>query len=187
MSLRFSLLGLIGLVTLSALACAALVKPGPGWLSVVVSLTAAAVGAQALRAMFARGESRAAAVGWLVFAVGYLAVSLGPWLGQHVGPQLASSKALALAQVRWRKEDPTATQSQYEQQMIQQLWGLDYMGSTGRWNLSGIPVAAPLVPNVRPVNCFQLSGHWLFAWLAGWLGAVLAGHFQRRRGADAGA
>ena len=28
------------------------------------------------------------------------------------------------------------------------------------------------------VNCFQLSGHWLFAWLAGLLGAVLAVAFS---------
>jgi hypothetical protein len=31
------------------------------------------------------------------------------------------------------------------------------------------------------VNYFQLSGQWLFAWIAGWIGATIAGqcHLQR--------
>lgn len=180
MNLRFSLLGLIGLVTLSALACAALVTPGPGWLSVVVTLTAAAAGAQTLQAMFTRGESRAAAVGWLVFTVGYLAVAVGPWLGRQVGPQLATSKGLVYAQVQWRKEDPGTVPAASERLMIQQVWG-DVLTS-GAYNVNtSIPVVPLHFQQARPVNCFQLSGHWLFAWLAGWLGAALAVHFQRRR------
>jgi hypothetical protein len=182
MSLRFSLLGLIGLVTLSALASAALVKPSPGWLSVVVSLTAAAAAVQFLRAIVCAGPRRAAAVGWLVFAVGYLAIALGPWLGQHAGPQLASSKALAYAQEKWRKEDASAAATaQYEWLKSQQIWNRTLLGST--WSYVDVNDGAITISpasQVAAVNCFQLSGHWLFAWLAGWLGAVLAAHFQRR-------
>ena len=64
-----------------------LVQPGSGWLSVVVSLTAAAFGWQVLRVWLAAGGSRAAAAGWLLFAVCYLALALAPWLRQTVGPQ----------------------------------------------------------------------------------------------------
>jgi hypothetical protein len=175
-------LGLIGLVTLSALACAALVNPGPGWLSVVVSLTAAAVAVQLLRTIFANGQSRAAAVGWLVFAIGYLAITTGPWLGQHVGPQLASTKALVHAQVNWREEDPSAAVAEYERLYQQQIWGHVLIGNSRSFIdvNNGVPVVAAGMPQAAAVNCFQLSGHWLFAWLAGWLGAALAVHFQRR-------
>lgn len=181
MSLRFSLLGLIGLVSLSALACAALVQPGPGWVSVVVTLTAVAVGVQILRAIFAARATQAAAVGWLVFVVGYLAVALGPWLGQHVGPQLISTKGLFYAQVNWRKEDPAAQLVQ-PQPRYDNAWQtlLDGTSSTIQFNSPwGLPLV--LQPQVSSVNCFQLSGHWLFAWLAGWLGATVATHFQRRK------
>jgi hypothetical protein len=183
MSLRFSLLGLIGLVSLSALACAALVQPGPGWLSVVVTLTAVAVGVQILRAVFAPNAVRAAAVGWLVFVVGYLAVALGPWLGQHVGPQLLSTEGLAYAQVNWRKEDPSAPVVQQQLGYNNNVWQTLLDGTSGTIQFNNGPWAIPLVvqPQATSVNCFQLSGHWLCAWLAGWLGAAVATHFQRHR------
>jgi hypothetical protein len=31
-----------------------------------------------------------------------------------------------------------------------------------------------------PVNCFRASGQWLFAWVAGWLGAAIAVMLRRR-------
>jgi hypothetical protein len=181
MSLRFSLLGLIGLVTLSALGCAALVTPGPGWLSVVVSLTVAAIAVQLLRAIIGAGQVRAGAVGWLVLAVGYLAIAVGPWFAQHVGPQLASSKALHYAQVNWRKEDPAAAMNQYLQLMNQQLWGRIISGSSWSYIDFNNGIASVPVAHVTSVNCFQLSGHWLFAWLAGWFGSLLATHFHRQK------
>src|SRR5262245_57859282 len=104
MSLRFSLLGLVALVSFAGLASAALVRPGPQWLSLVVTLTVVMIVAQSLRAVLQDGESRAAAIGWLLFAVAYLALTIGPWLGSVVGPNLLSSQALNYAQVQWRKE-----------------------------------------------------------------------------------
>jgi hypothetical protein len=149
----------------------------------VVTLTAVAVGVQVLRAFFAASAARAAAVGWLVFVVAYLAVALGPWLGQHVGPQLITTKGLAYAQLNWRKEDPSAPvvqqQPNYDFNVWQTMLGGSY--STITLNNSG-GLALPLVVQspATAVNCFQLSGHWLCAWLAGWLGAAVATHLQRR-------
>jgi hypothetical protein len=176
MSLRFSLLSLIGLVSWAALACAALVHPGAGWLSVVVSLTAAAIVWQALVAINGRSASRAAAAGWLLFAIGYLAVARGPWLGQVVGPQLISTQALNYAQVNWRKEDPNPAVVQPQQWMDPAAYNPLIFSNT-----LSFPVAIATPPQPPAINTFQLAGHWLIAWLAGWLGAAVAGHCYRGR------
>jgi hypothetical protein len=195
MMLRFSLLQLVGLVSLAGLASAALVHPGPGWLSVVVTLTVAVIAVQTLRAVLLAGEARAAAIGWLLFAVAYLALAVGPWLGEQVGPSLLSSKALAYAQAQWRKESSDDYSAEYLRRInINQLaaptiydgtsntlvWTTDvnvntwgYGQPSGSWwqvNSAG----------ASPVNCFRVSGHWLFAWVAGWLGAAIAVMLQRR-------
>ena len=194
MSLRFSLLGLIGLVTLASLGCAALVQPGPRWLSVLVTLTAAAVIWQSLRAVLQNGYTRAAATGWLVFTIVYLAFVLGPWLRVHVGPQLLSSKTLVYAQVQWRKEDPNAFVTTVQPVSV---WSdisgvvdwngiVDGTSSTifGGGGLALFPY--PLqVSQPGNVNYFQLSGQWLFAWVAGWVGATIAAHCWRQRQASA--
>jgi hypothetical protein len=191
MSLRFSLLGLLGLVTLASLGCAALVQPGPRWLCVLVSLTAAAVIWQSLRAVLQGGQSRASAVGWLVFTVTYLALVMGPWLQTHVGPQLLSTKLLAYAQVQWRKEDlgsfgatvqPVSVWS-YSSGVVDRNNGIvDGTSSTivGSGGVAMFPY--PLqISQPGNINYFLLSGHWLFAWVAGWLGSVIAVHCWRRR------
>ena len=190
MILRFSLLQLVGFVTFAALASAALVQPGPRWLSVVVSLTAAIFVWQAVRAAVGAGESRVAAIGWLVFAAAYLALTLGPWLSEQVGPTLLSSKGLAYAQENWRKESAQDYSAQYMRQLGLDIWGMmptDGTSNTlywtdydlnGRINLTvGSPAASPAG---IPVNIFRASGQWLFAWLAGWLGAAIAVFLYRR-------
>jgi hypothetical protein len=189
MNLRFSLLGLIGLTTLAALASAALVQPGIGWTSVVVSLTVALLGWQVLRAMLTTGQPRAAATGWLLFAIAYLAVVLAPWLGSRIGPQLLTSRALTYAQVNWRHEEPGAG--------VQTPHWLDWNGrvnintpiydgtsSTILLNydyLTPTPTSmyGPAPDPTASANYFQLSGHWLCAWIAGWLGSLLAVQFHR--------
>jgi hypothetical protein len=196
MMLRFSLLQLVGLVSLAGLASAALVHPGPGWLSVVVTLTVAVIAGQTLRAVLLVGEARAAAIGWLLFAVAYLALAVGPWLGEQVGPSLLSSKGLAYAQVQWRKESSEeAYSADYLRRLSLDLTGVptiyDGTSNTLVWTTevnvntwgygqpSGLwwPVNAAAA---SPVNCFRVSGHWLFAWVAGWLGAAIAVMLQRR-------
>lgn len=189
MSLRFSLLGLLGLVTLASLGCAALVQPGPRWLCVLVTLTASAVVWQTLRVVVQQGQAQAAATGWLLFAIGYLALVLAPWLQVHVGPQLLSTRSLAYAQVRWRKEDPASFVTTLQPVSV---WS-DISGTVD-WNgivdgtsstiLSGggfAPFPFPVqVTQPGNVNYFQLSGQWLFAWIAGWIGATIAVQCQRR-------
>ena len=189
MSLRFSLLGLIGFTTVAALASAALVQPGIGWTSVVVSLTVATLAWQVLRLLLTSGESRSRAVGWLVFALGYLALVLGPWLSANIGPRLLSSRALNYAQVNWRHEDPAGGLAEYQRRISLDLFGVPMVDGTsstlwidpsGSWTTQIDYGSGTFIVNPVGANHFQLSGHWLSAWLAGWLGAVLAVQFQRR-------
>lgn len=187
MSLRFSLLSLIGLTTLAGLASAALVQPGVGWTSVIVSMTVALLGWQVLRAMLTTAESRAAATGWLLFAVAYLAVTFAPWLGARIGPQLLSSRGLNYAQANWRQESTSANPAQ-AQQWLDLNWNGRTNVNTSTFLLNYdylAPTSAgmfgPATDPAANANHFQLSGHWLCAWVAGWLGSVLAVHFQRRR------
>lgn len=193
MMLRFSLLQLVGLVSLAGLASAALVHPGPGWLSVVVTLTVAVIAVHTLRAVLLAGKARAAAIGWLLFAVAYLALAVGPWLGEQVGPSLLSSKGLAYAQAQWRKESTDAYSEEYLRRLSLDLTGVptiyDGTSNTLVWatgvDVNGWGYGQPSWWQVNsasasPVNCFRVSGHWLFAWVAGWLGAAIAVMLQRR-------
>jgi hypothetical protein len=186
MTLRFSLLGLIGLTTLAGLASAALVQPSAEWTSVVVSLTVAAVGWQVLRAIFCTGPARAAARGWLVFAVGYLAVALGPWLSSHLAPQLISSKALVYAQMHWRKESLPQQNAPYYNVLTDFNWNGVYDGTSSTiwidpgWNGRYSAISSGVDPNA-PANYFQFTGHWLCAWLFGLVGSVVAAQLHRWR------
>jgi hypothetical protein len=187
MSLRFSLLSLLGLVTLASLGCAALVQPGPRWLSVLVTLTVTAVIWQTLRAALLMGPARAAAVGWLTFVVSYLALAIGPWLATNVGSQLLSTRSLVYAQVNWRKEDPASFVTVVQPVSVWSDSGtvnwngiVDGTSSTIVTSTGGVAFPYPLqVTQPGSVNYFQLSGQWLFAWIAGWIGATIAVHCHR--------
>jgi hypothetical protein len=187
MNLRFSLLSLIGLTTLAGLASAVLAKPSAEWLSVVVSLTVGAIFVQTFRALLFRGPSRAAAVGWLFFVTAYLALTIGPWLSTQFGPQLLTSQGLAYAQVHWHQDSPPAYINDVRRVNVNQVW-IDLI-SGGRANTlmyaNGLWTTGSDALMASP-NHFQLSGHWLCAWLAGWLGAALATHFHAKsRGGSA--
>jgi hypothetical protein len=190
MNLRFSLLGLIGLTTFAGLASAALVQPSIGWASVIVSLTGAMLCWQVLRVILTAGESRAAAIGWLLFAIGYLAIVMGPWLSTYLGPSLLSSRGLVYAQVQWHKlpidsGNPQAIQL-YDWNgriNINSINGID-IDSTSNTILmdSGwisYPAGSGVAESATAAHHFHLAGHWLFAWVAGWLGGLVAVQLQR--------
>lgn len=183
MTLRFSLLGLLGLTSFAAFACAALARPDPGWLSVIVSVTALIAVLQLLRAVLLSGECRAAAAGWLLFACAYVALFAGPWLNANFAPQLLTSKGLAFAQARWRKDQP--------QPQVQLVNGYVDPGYS-TWfdpNIINTNVLTVVSTNTYPATTgdsaipgvlFLLTGQWLSAWVAGWIGAAVAVHLYRR-------
>ena len=188
MNLRFSLLGLIGFTTFAGVASAALAQPSYIWTSVVVSLTGALFAWQVLRTILCTDDSRAAAIGWLVFSVGYLALVLGPWLSSHLGPNLLTSRGLVQAQVEWHKMPLNQPDGQamplFDWFGRTNVNGLPYFDGTGSTLFmdSGwvsYPADSGLVSNAAASQQFHLSGHWLFAWIAGWIGAVVAVQLQR--------
>lgn len=188
MNLRFSLLGLIGFTTFAGVASAALAQASFFWTSVVVSSTAALLAWQMLRAILCAGEHRAAAVGWLVFAIGYLVLVQSPWLSNHVGPNLLTSRGLVEAQVEWHnlpvnpvEGQPTPLVNWVGRVNVNGLPQFDTTGST-LWIDSGwvtYPADSGLVANGVNGQQFHLAGHWLCAWIAGWVGAVIAVQLQR--------
>jgi hypothetical protein len=187
--MRFSLLTLIALTSVAGLACAALAKPSGDWLTVIVTLTALAYIVQVLRAILLTGAARASALGWLLFATAYLALALGPWSGQHVGPSLLSSRALLAAQTRWLPEARdvdlafTLTGSSLVAASSPQ-YTININSNTSYAILDSYLQALSIadVPprSLSPAGLFHWSGHWLCAWLAGWLGAAIAAAAQRR-------
>jgi hypothetical protein len=193
MKFRFSLLGLLGLTTLCGLAAGALVQPSSLWLSLIVSLTVLAIIVQTVRVLLAEGQSRAAAVGWLLFAVSYLAIALGPWLSANLGPQLATSRGIDFALERIPASDANLSYSGDQSGNVFQTPRFN-LNSVNTVNASGLDVnydvlvANQLVTNMSGLvgheyrrYYFTHSAHWLAAWLTGWLGAAIAVQLASRR------
>lgn len=183
MSLRFSLLGLIALVSVAGLASAALVTPSAWWLSIVVSLVALVLIIQLVRTALATGPSRASAIGWLLLASSYVALTQAPWLKDQIGRQLLTTKAIVYAQVHWRKESAEMPYDAYLRQLAVNPWGWGEVASGATLTVDNSAIWMTYAVNdlmaPQGVNYFQLSGQWLWTLAAGWLGSVLAGCFYR--------
>ena len=190
MNLRFSLLGLISLVSVAGLASAALVTPGAWWLSIVVSLVALVLIIQLVRAALTTGQARASAIGWLLVACSYVALTQAPWLKDQIGRQLITTKALVYAQAQWRKESADVPYDAYVRRLTLDPWGWGQVASGATLTVDNAAVWTTYALNdqglaiPQPANHFQLSGQWLWTLGAGWLGSVLAGLFYRRRDAS---
>jgi len=180
---KFSLRSLIVVTAFAGLASAALAKPSGDWLTVVVSLAAITFVIQILRALFQSGESRAAAAGWLLFATAYLLLVFAPWTRAQIGPGLLSSQALSVVR-------PQATPPPTDIDLALSWTGSTIIGNSSAYTInvnSNTSYALmqsllqPSPPNeLIHATFFYLSGHWLSAWLAGWIGALVAAAFHRR-------
>jgi hypothetical protein len=180
MNLRFSLLSLVVFTTYSALACAALARPGTGWLSLIVTCTAAAAGVQILRAALLDGERRAAAIGWILFAGAYIALFAGPWLSQHLAPHLLTSKGAALALQRLQQQGAMPLASYDPPADFSGMW-ID----PGYVNVQGsalsLLVAGRVDTSASSAGLLPLTAHWLFVWIAATAGSTLAAGLFRRQ------
>jgi hypothetical protein len=188
MKFRFSLLGLLGLTTLCGLAAGALVQPSSLWLSLIVSLTVLAIIVQTVRVLLWTGSARAAAVGWLLFAVSYLAIALGPWLSTTLGGQLATSRGIDFAIERteqvidanyYRGGGYQIPQSNVNGVYNPNTTWIDVNYQIVSANQLATNIAA--LPALERRHLFAQSAHWLAAWLAGWLGSAIAAQLASRR------
>jgi hypothetical protein len=188
MKFRFSLLGLLGLTTLCGLAAGALVQPSSLWLSLIVSLTVLAIIVQTVRVLLWTGSARAAAVGWLLFAVSYLAIALGPWLSTNLGGQLATSRGIDFAIERTEQViDANYYRGggyQIPQSDVNGVYNLNTTWIDVNYQIvsaNQLATNVAALPALERRHLFAQSAHWLAAWLAGWLGSAIAAQLASRR------
>jgi hypothetical protein len=201
MSFRFSLRQLLIVVALASVATAALAQPGYWWHATIATAVVAAAIGMLIAALVCDGVRRAFAIGWLVMAVGYLAVVFGPWTSTQLAPQLLTTKAISRLEAKWLGDQPSpAVFGQavydYDGDGSVDLWvpasgyvATQPSGGSGRalWSYSGSqflyqPAAPPgnwLV--TANYTVFQGTAHWLLSAALGYCGGVFGGVLSRRR------
>lgn len=97
---RFSILHLMGLVVLVAIAIAALRFGGEMWAGILLAALLGLLGVSLLGAIYGRGPSRAGWLGFLVFGGGYAALVFCPGLADGVGARLPTGHLLRLVHER---------------------------------------------------------------------------------------
>jgi hypothetical protein len=181
---RISIRRLMAFVIVSAIGLAALRNANELWAGLMLLIALAAVGIAVLGAVLMRDKERAWWLGFAVFAVGYLALSVGPFPSPQLGtsqflismhpivtaseaplpPILWRQRAHALAQVERLKAAGQGPADPMLKSAMQVLTNLDTQ-------LAGTPSQVE----------FIRVGHALFALLAGLVGGTVALWFRARR------
>jgi hypothetical protein len=187
---RFSIRSLMAFVLISAVGLAALRSANELWAATMLSAALAAVGVAVLGASLMRGRERAWWLGFAVFGGGYLALSVGPWVGDAFRYQLVTTHWLG--ELRNRMFAPNAAYLLLEKQEIEaELAKLKAVTPKFKYD----PVVASLTNNLQAIQAqltanknaalrydpFQRVGHCLLALLAGLVGATVALWFHARR------
>ena len=105
--LRFSLLGLLGVIALIAVACAALRSASEIWGSAAFTLTVAALFVALVGVIFRQRASRAFWGGFALLGWGYLLLVFGPWFKDNVSQQLLTTKLLDYLQPKLQRSTTT--------------------------------------------------------------------------------
>ncbi|WP_435008113.1 hypothetical protein P12x_005388 [Tundrisphaera lichenicola] len=204
---RFSILSLMGLVLAMAVSFAALRGANDWWAGGLVLATLGLLGYGILAAWHGRGRSRAAWLGFLVFAGGYFfAIRTLP---DPEASWLPTSQALQIFQDRWfggsaitvifaaTGTTPSslslgnfvvspvpsgnpATNTTISANTIAYTTQVGVSGTTS----SGGFVPTPMWPLVPNQAAFTNVGQSLFALLVGWIGALLSRWMWTRRAAQ---
>lgn len=93
---RFSILGLMGLVVVVAVAIASLRYAGGMWAGVLLLGLLGLLGMAVLGVVYGEGRSRAGWLGFLVFGGGYATITCCPGLDTALAPRLPTSQLLQL-------------------------------------------------------------------------------------------
>ena len=199
---RFTILSLMGLVLVLALAIAALRDANDYWAGGSLLATSLLVGTGLLGAAYSTGRRRAGRLGFAVFCGGYFALAfLGlsepnlaklptTWLLTHVhqrvSPKSFSVVRLALANASLASLN---SRTHYVPSNVspQPMTGPATTGTTSQvWQaISANPVGLnrwkAILPGAANDEAFRVVGHCLFALLAGVLGVAIARWFEARQ------
>lgn len=178
---RVSIFGLMGVVLICAVGVAALRAASALWAGGVLLLTLTVLGVTLLGAIFRRGARRAFWVGFALFGWGYLILACGPWFGQEVRPNLATSLVFDMVYARMHAVSTGEASVDYDGD-----GRADLVLAQGPLTMPGMTIAytsIPWLPGARP---FARIGHCLFALLAGGLGGMLGRFFFTPRDDEGG-
>ena len=169
----FSLLMFLGLITVTALGCFALVNRSPWAASIVMSLTMATLGIGVLLAIVFR---RATRIFWVAFSLTgcvYMQFSMNPWLS-NFGASMVSTRVLVLAwtQVEKNSTSGTPNPSLYLELDINGDFEslMDHYG-IAMFQLTGLDADESL----REFRSFIFIGQSLWAILFGFLAGLFCG------------
>jgi hypothetical protein len=185
---------LMTFVVVTAVGLASLRSADDLWVGIWLLTALAAVGVAVLGATIVHGRERAWWAGFALFCGGYLAISVGPWLSDTFEPRLGTTHLLRYVHSRISPEpelapgEITALEAEHRNLVSQ----LQYVRRTTRnANDPFLVAVAKKIPvleqrlavaKASPLNRdFRQVGHALFALLAGFVGAVVAGRFYERR------
>lgn len=187
---RFSIRSLMAFIVLAAIGLAALRTASELWAAMMLLLALVSVGVSILGAVLMRGRERAWWLGFAVFGGGYLAVSVGPWVGDAFREQLITTHWIGHL-----RELMFATNVEYLRQEKQEIVAELAKLKPEKPNFQYDPVVATLTNNLRSIESqlttrrnaglrydhFQRVGQNLFALLAGLMGGTVAVWFWARR------
>ncbi|MBI1903145.1 MAG: hypothetical protein HYS13_18750 [Planctomycetia bacterium] len=207
MSLRFSLLTLLGMVTFSGLAFAALVAAGRAapdsqgpswWSSATATVTISMLTVCLLGAFFSTGRTRATWAGAAVAGLLYWLLVFSSWFGDSIGAKLITSKGIA-----WADEKIRSLQQPPQPPAGSGLTGFTYYTGPGLnpyvapqpyvantngpfYATYGFQAVQPPAPAGPPATPFQEIAQYVLIWPLALLGGVVAGVMyvvSRRRNA----
>jgi hypothetical protein len=190
MSLRFSLLSLLGLVTFSGLAFAALVATGRAapdsqapywWSSAVATVTIAMLIVCLLGAFFSAGRARASWAGAAVAGLVYWLLVFSSWFGEGIGAKLITSKGIAWADEKIRSLQPPPQPPAIVWSFPSGPGGVNPVAWPYVANVNGpagyytVQAVQPPPPTGLPSTPFQEIAQYVLIWPLALLGGVVAG------------
>jgi hypothetical protein len=191
---RPSIRTLMTFVVVTAVGLASLRNADNLWVGIWLLTALAAVGAALLGAAILRGRERAWWAGFALFCGGYLAISVGPGLSDTFEPRLGTTQLLRYAHARISPLPDLVPGEilSLETDLRQRVEQLESVKRVARNTTQpSIMILTKTVQTLEqqlalakasPLNRdFRQVGHALFALLAGFIGAVVAGRFYERR------
>lgn len=174
---RFSLAGLLGLVTFAAVNCAGLRYSVELWAASVLLLIIAVLLVGMLGILYRRTERRAFWSGFTLFGSAYMLLALAPGLDSAVGQHLITTKLLRHVYERSR---PLRRITSFHMDGANVVSTQSGKGTTQMWKWATThpAPAAPVGPNWEDV---RRGGHSLFALCCCVVGGLLARYFYVTR------